>query len=260
MTSLSKLVADMASHKAIWLIAVVIILALAAWTSSLVFSPSAQSVAANTATPTKTPGVLSDAGDMGYVPRSWGLLPTATPVPTIVAAPPTPTPEPLIISDRSPDAPPLWVVELAKQRGLNPHGRYLVLDQNNQQMYVVEGGKLVRLLKITTGDPHYGWDTPAWFGVIGEYWGTFQGRGGVMADEGWWLFERGGNFLIHGLPYTLDRDGDKHYKGENELGASPASNGCIRLSPENAEWFTNWGPEGAPIIILPYTDPALAEG
>ena len=248
------------SHKAFWLIAVVIILALAAWTSSLFLSPSAQSVAARTATPTKTPALSTGAGDAAYAPPSLGLLPTATPVPTIITELLTPTPEPVIASERIADAPPLWVVELAQQRGLNPRGRYVVVDQDNQQMYVVDRGRLVRLLSITTGDPQYGWDTPAWFGLIGEYWGTFQGRGGVKADEGWWLFERGGNFLIHGLPYTLDRNGNKHYKGENELGASPASNGCIRLSPDDAEWFTGWEPEGAPIIILPYTDPALAEG
>ena len=75
-----------------------------------------------------------------------------------------------------------------------------------------------------------------------------------MADEGWWLFKRaGGNFLIHGLPYTLDTQGVKHYKGMDDLGASPASNGCIRLSPEDAHWFTQWNPAGKPIIILPYT-------
>ena len=74
----------------------------------------------------------------------------------------------------------------------------------------------------------------------------------MIADEGWWLFERGGNFLIHGLPYTLDASDQKEYKGWDDLGAAPASHGCIRLSPEDALWFSSWEPAGVPIIILPY--------
>ena len=260
MTSLARTLADLSSLKALWLVAIVIVLALAAWVSSLFFGASAQEVAMRTATPTKTPGVAPAAGTAGMTLLGQGLLPTATPPATAVSQTPTHTPEPVIASGHPVDAPPLWVVELAVRRGLNPNGRYLVVDQNNQQMHVVEDGRLVRLLEITTGDPDNGWDTPAWYGIVGDYWGTFQGRGGVMADEGWWLFERGGNFLIHGLPYTLDRNGEKRYKGEDDLGAAPASSGCIRLSPGNAEWFTNWGPAGVPIIILPYSDPALAEG
>jgi lipoprotein-anchoring transpeptidase ErfK/SrfK len=106
-------------------------------------------------------------------------------------------------------------------------------------------------LAVTTGVPSQGWDTPAWFGLVGEYWGSFQGAGGVMADEGWWLFRRGGNFLIHGLPYTLNAAGEKQYVGRDDLGAAPASHGCIRLDPEDARWFTDWQPQGKPIIILP---------
>jgi len=56
------------------------------------------------------------------------------------------------------------------------------------------------------------------------------------------------------LPYTLDADNQKLYKGRDDLGAAPASHGCIRLSPEDASWFTNWDPKGAPIIILPYPE------
>ena len=244
-----------ASQKSYWLVAAVVVLAVIAWTSSFVFDSSAKSVGLATATPTKTPGARSLRSDgVAFALPGKGALPTNTPVPTAIFAPAaTPTP------DQPPEpahenAPEPWVVELARTRGLNPHGRYIVVDQAHQQMHIVDDGELVRVLPVTTGDPEQGWHTPTWFGVIGEYWGTFAGVGGVMADEGWWLFERGGNYLIHGLPYTLDATGRKQYKGWDDLGAAPASHGCIRLSPEDARWFSGWGPEGAPIIILPYPE------
>jgi lipoprotein-anchoring transpeptidase ErfK/SrfK len=255
MLSNSSVRSVFASQKSYWLVAMVIALALFAWTFSLVFGSRVEGISLATATPTKTPGVYSLRTEgVAFALPSRGVLPTSTPIPTSVApAAVTPTPvQPPAPADEN--APEPWVVKLAQTRGLNPNGRYIVVDQAHQQMHIINDGDLVRVLNVTTGDPEQGWHTPTWFGVIGEYWGSFAGVGGVMADEGWWLFERGGNFLIHGLPYTLDALGRKQYKGWDDLGAAPASHGCIRLSPEDARWFTNWRPEGAPIIILPYPE------
>ncbi|RME81784.1 MAG: hypothetical protein D6775_12670 [Caldilineae bacterium] len=189
------------------------------------------------------------------------MLPTATPTPARRSTPDpgprnavTPVPTP------GPAEPAEWLKDLARARGLNPEGDYIIVDQDHQQMHLVRNGIEERVLKISTGDPARGWDTPAWFGVVGEYWGTFRGQGGVRADHGWWLFERGGNYLIHGLPYKLDAQGNKHYKGWDDLGETPASRGCIRLAPEDAAWFTEWEPEGVPIIILPYSAKARVQG
>ena len=253
MISNSAIRAIFASQKSYWLVAAVVVLALFAWTSSFVFGSSVKSVGFATATPTKTPGAYSlRAEGVAFALSSRGVLPTSTPVPTAVApaaVTPTPVQPPAPARENAPEP---WVVELAQTRGLNPDGRYIVVDQALQQMHVVNEGDLVRILDVTTGDPEQDWHTPAWFGVIGDYWGSFTGIGGVMADEGWWLFDRAGNYLIHGLPYTLDANGQKHYKGRDDLGAAPASHGCIRLSPEDARWFSTWEPQGAPIIILPY--------
>ena len=236
---------------------ILIILAVAtmAWLGSLLLTPAAASGPLATATPTKTPPPAAPNEPPAARPVAVSL-PTFTPVPTpIPPTPPTTTPTP------QPTNPPAdWIIALAQEYGINPQGRYIVVDQDNQQMHIVDNGELVRLLDITTGDPALGWDTPAWFGVVGEYWGTFQGLGGVKADEGWWLFKRGGNFLIHGLPYVLDDKGQKVYKGADDLGATPASRGCIRLAPDDARWFSAWQPQGVPIIILPYTDPAEIPG
>jgi hypothetical protein len=46
--------------------------------------------------------------------------------------------------------------------------------------------------------------------------------------------------------------GAKEYQGLDELGLFPASRGCIRLDPQDASWFTTWGPSGVSIVILPW--------
>jgi lipoprotein-anchoring transpeptidase ErfK/SrfK len=102
---------------------------------------------------------------------------------------------------------------------------------------------------VSTGDEARGYRTPPWYGLIGEYAGTFQSFG-VYADEGWYLFEDGGKILIHGAPYKLI-DGQKVYEDMDALGVYPASHGCIRLAPEDAVWLTAWDPQGVPLVILP---------
>jgi len=239
-----------------WLLIPIVILALIGWLTGLT-TLGAQSGNA-TPTPTKTPTPAGEGWhDAGFVLKA-APLPTLTPPPT-----PTPTATPAAVATASPPAPevPLWAQAAARAEGLDLAGSYIVVDQNNQQMAVMLGGRLLRLLHVTTGDPRYGWETPAWSGVVGPYWGTFQGRGGVWADDGWWLFAGpGGNFLIHSLPYLLGPDGSKRYQGADALGVMPASNGCIRLAPEDAAWFTALDPEGMPIIILPYTGLHGAQG
>ena len=173
--------------------------------------------------------------------------PPPTPVPTPVTSPtPRPTATP------TPPSPPPFVVRAAREHGIDTRGRYIVVDQAHQRMYIVEGNALVRVLPVSTGDPQRGFFTPAWVGRVGVYWGTFSAHG-VYADHAWHLFRApGGNILIHGLPYTLDARGRKIYQDADALGKTPASRGCIRLRPDDAAWFTRWGPAGVPIVILPH--------
>ncbi len=224
--------------------------AMLVWGVSLFSNGDALAISA-TATPTKTPATgWSPSGEKtGGIDLSGGVLPTLTPTPARAATPAPQAPPQAPASD----ADSARAAAIARKYGLNPAGDYIIVDQDAQEMQVVAAGAVARKLAVTTGDPEQGWETPAWFGVVGDYWGTFQGAGGVMADDGWWLFKRGGNFLIHGLPYTLDAAGEKRYFGMDDLGAAPASHGCIRLHPEDARWFTRWNPGGKPIIILPFS-------
>jgi lipoprotein-anchoring transpeptidase ErfK/SrfK len=194
--------------------------------------PTVTDTVVNTATPTLTPSVTPQ--------------PTNTPTPEAPTATSTPsrTPTPTL-------APSL--VAVAREYRFDINGDFIIINQDAQRMYVVRQGQLLREIPISTGDPDQGYETPAWSGVVGAYWGTFLGVGNVYADNGWWLFKApGGNILIHGLPYVV-KDGHKVYKDAEYIGIYPASSGCIRLLVEDIEWFTALQPEGMPIVILPYT-------
>jgi len=202
-----------------------------------------------TPTPTKTPAPPTSTPTP--MRRADVRVPTPTPSPTAV-----PTP----VADATSEAqakelptPPPEVVAVAKEHGIDVSGRYIIIDQDNQRMYVVSGPVLEKEMPISSGDPERHLFTPAWVGRVGVYWGTFSARG-VSADNAWHLFKApGGNILIHGLPYTVDASGRKIYQDMDKLGVSPASRGCIRILPTDAVWFSEWGPQGVPIVVLPYT-------
>jgi len=114
-------------------------------------------------------------------------------------------------------------------------------------MFVYQDGELIRVIPISTGKARQDSYTPAWEGRIGHYVGTFTSFG-TTQDEGWYLFMAEGGILIHGAPYLVE-GGVKVYQELDALGAYPASHGCIRISPEDARWFTAWGPQGAYCVI-----------
>ena len=162
---------------------------------------------------------------------------TTTPSPTATAtvqpsATPTPSPSPTITS-----APVT--------------SRALFVDQDAQVMHVYENGVEVKALPCSTGTGQPGEVTPAWTGRVGRYVGTFYAFD-TYADHAWFLFRSAGNILIHSAPYVW-KDGRKVYQDLDALGLRPASHGCIRLRPEDAEWLTRWNPQGVPIAIAPRT-------
>jgi lipoprotein-anchoring transpeptidase ErfK/SrfK len=202
-------------------------------------------------TPTTTPTALQE-------------LPTRTPTPTptamvqVVAASAMEVPSPPTSTPRPPLAEAL--VAVAKQEGIDPSGSFVVIDQNHQRMHVVEEGFEVRTLPVSTGDPDNHFRTPAWTGTVGEYWGSFSARG-VWGDNAWYLFtlEGGGTILIHSAPYVVE-GGQKVYQELDAVGLYPASRGCIRLLPDDAQWFSDWRPQGVPVVILPWDGGTAREG
>jgi len=186
--------------------------------------------------PTPTATLTSTLTPSDTPTRTRQPSPTATPTATLSPTPSaTPTVTPFPFNTR-PDL-----------------ERYVYVDQLAQHMYVFERGELVRDIPCSTGLPEEATYTPAWSGKIGYYVGTFFAFD-VYADDAWYLFDHDGGILIHSLPYTL-KNGYKFYQDRDALGVRPASHGCIRIAPEEAKWFTSWGPEGVPITI---SDPHLA--
>ncbi len=217
----------------------------AAWGATWRSSWGAALQARLTATPTRTPRPVVPA------PRREPSGPTLiipTPVPS-----PTPAPPP----QYTPAAVELtpYLAAIVAQYGMDPARRFIVVDPNLQRMTIWEPSRPIRELPISTGDETRGYRTPAWYGLVGKYWGTFHAFG-TYADEGWYLYEDPtGTILIHSAPYRLI-NGEKHYEDLDALGNYPASHGCIRLSPADATWFTAWQPQGTPLVILPKKDGA----
>jgi lipoprotein-anchoring transpeptidase ErfK/SrfK len=196
-----------------------------------------------TATPTRTPRPVT------LTPRRGSGEPaivafTATPIPTAVATatPAPPRPTSVMLSP--------YLGKIVTEYGMDPSRRFIVVDPNTQRMTIWEPGKAARELLISTGDEDQGYRTPAWYGLVGKEWGTFHAFG-TYADEGWYLYDDPtGSILIHSAPYELV-DGNKVYEDLDALGNYPASHGCIRLTPDDARWFTAWKPQGVPLVILP---------
>jgi len=201
-----------------------------------------------TATPTRTPRPSLAVATVTVVKP---VIVAFTPTPlataaTLVAPSVAVTPQPM----------PADLTQIVARYGMDPSRRFIVVDVANQMMRIWDpaagpamDGKTLKELPVSTGDTERGYRTPPWYGLVGDYWGTFSASG-VYADEGWYLFEDAGDILIHGAPYKLVA-GRKVYEDMDALGAYPASHGCIRLSPEDARWFTAWGPQGVPLVILP---------
>lgn len=192
-------------------------------------------------------GCSLDPGNPGNSPTSpvqptATVVPSPTPSPTITA---TLTPLPSLTPTITPTPSPTPGPETQFKR-------FILIHQDAQTMYVYEDGVKIRTIPISTGNPNDKTTmTPAWEGEVGKYVGTFFSFG-TWADEAWYLFDHYGAVLIHGAPY-LEENGEKVYQDLDALGVRPVSHGCVRLPPEEARWFSEWGPQGAHVIILPLT-------
>ena len=130
----------------------------------------------------------------------------------------------------------------------------MVVNQDEQVMHVYEDGMKVRTILISSGRPVANAFTPAWKGKVGRYWGggPFLNTD-LFSDYMWYLFPGArGSILIHSLPYTWDGD-LKVYDRPDALGVEPASHGCVRISPEDAQWLKSWDPIGVSIEITPWS-------
>ena len=195
----------------------------------LLGSPTATSTAALVRRPPLTPAAYVTIPSV----HGSGVVASSTPTQTALPSPTrTPTPTRFPFDPRA-DLP-----------------RYLYVDQETQQLLVFEQGHLVRDIPCSTGLPDSDKYTPAWTGEVGEHWGTFYAFD-VYADEAWYLYKSAGSILVHSLPYIY-HNGYKVYLEREALGVRPASHGCVRIAPEDAQWLTDWNPQG---VLMTITDP-----
>jgi lipoprotein-anchoring transpeptidase ErfK/SrfK len=221
-----------------------------------------QRLAANTAIiDGPTDGIATTTSSLALVPTTSSdsafLTPTEAATPTVSpSATPTrqlpPTPSPTATSTPQPTATPS--PGHAATPTIPKRGRFLLVNQDEQMMHVYENGAEIRAIPASTGRPVTNAFTPAWRGDVGRYWGSgpFLNTN-LWSDHMWYLFPGPqGSILIHSVPYT--RDGDvKIYDRLDALGVEPASHGCVRISPQDAQWLEAWDPVGVPIEITPWS-------
>jgi len=195
-----------------------------------------------------------------FDPENLGNSPIPSVQPTATAsAEPSPEPSPTWTATATPLPSPTPTMTLTPTPSPTPtpglealFKRFILINQDTQTMYVYENGVKIRTIPVSTGNPDDKTTmTPAWEGEVGKYVGTFFSFG-TWADDAWYLFDHYGAILIHGAPYVKE-NGEKVYQDLDALGVRPVSHGCIRLPPEEAKWFSDWGPEGVHIVILPLT-------
>lgn len=224
------------------LISIILLTLLAFW--SVNGAAEATSLETPTAGTGNTPVATSTPAGLEATQRpTFTATPTMTATAThtpVATSTPRPTPTPTQPPPPAPTAPPTPSAAIQTNKAI-------FIDQATQMMYVYEDDVLIRTMAVSTGIPADGTYTPAWQGHVGHYVGTFSSFG-TTQDEGWYLFQSDGGILIHGNPYNIV-DGVKVYVELEALGHYPASHGCIRLSPEDAVWFTQWNPQGAYCVI-----------
>ncbi len=198
---------------------------------------------------TDTPSAVSDSGQQPVLPPTPTATRRAAPSPTATTVV---TREPMATDLVLPTPTPFVPASL----GLTPPPteRFVLVDQDDQVMIVYEDGIRIRTIPVSTGAPVANAFTPPWSGRIGPFWGKAAFRGtNLWADYIWYLFPgTEGSILIHSVPYTRNGD-EKVYDRLDALGVEPASRGCIRISPEDAEWLARWGPVGVPIEITAWS-------
>jgi lipoprotein-anchoring transpeptidase ErfK/SrfK len=209
------------------------------------FPPGPTRTPKPTFTPVREPATVAPT----VVPNLIVSADTPTPTPT---SSPSPTATGAVVSAMEPTHTPTPITYSSPAAGRVPRtGRAILIDQDQQQMYIFEDGIEVRAIPCSTGDPsNHG--TKPWEGVVGKYVGTFESYG-TLSDYAWYLFTDLGSILIHGAPYVVDEHGGRQYQDLDALGQRPTSHGCIRIHPDEARWFTFWGPHGVPVIITEWT-------
>jgi lipoprotein-anchoring transpeptidase ErfK/SrfK len=125
---------------------------------------------------------------------------------------------------------------------------YLEVVKSQQRLYRFEEGKLTKTYIVSTG---LTWETPA-----GEYKVLGKQKMAISYFGNWYmpnylpigLIYNQYRFGFHSIPYHLDAAGNVYSRDINTMG-SPATGGCIQLTPEDSEELYEWASVGTPVYI-----------
>ncbi len=128
------------------------------------------------------------------------------------------------------------------------HDVYLEVIKSQQRLYRFEHGKLVKTYIVSTG---LTWETPP-----GEY--SIQGKQKITISYtgNWYMpdylpigtINGSYRFGFHAIPYHMDGNGNIFSRDPNTMG-SPATGGCIQLTPEEATELFEWAWVGIPVYV-----------
>jgi hypothetical protein len=128
------------------------------------------------------------------------------------------------------------------------HDVYLEIVKSQQRLYRFEKGELVKTYIISTG---LTWETPSGeFKVLGKQKMTISYFGNWYMPDYLPIGLINGQykFGFHAIPYHMDGRGNIYSRDPNTMG-SPATGGCIQLTPEEATELFEWAEISTPVYI-----------
>ncbi|MCG2796527.1 MAG: L,D-transpeptidase family protein [Actinomycetia bacterium] len=123
------------------------------------------------------------------------------------------------------------------------YAKRIVLSSYDQKAYFLENEVCVKSHLISTGTSAYPTPHGVFSVLYHEYLVISERYGGAYCY--WWM----GFYTdtgMHALPYNPSTG---THTGANQLG-QPASHGCVRQSPADAEWAYKWAPDGTRIDVI----------
>lgn len=127
------------------------------------------------------------------------------------------------------------------------HDVYLEVIKSQQRLYRFENGELTKTYIVSTG---LTWETPP-----GEYQIQDKQAMTISYFNDWYMPHYlpigtvyGYRFGFHAIPYHVDGYGNVYSRDRNTMG-SPATGGCIQLTPEDAKELFDWAWVGIPVYV-----------
>ncbi|MFT8395812.1 L,D-transpeptidase [Propionibacterium sp.] len=128
--------------------------------------------------------------------------------------------------------------DLSKVPDLHIH-----VSLEDQRVYVMSGSKVIYTMICSSG---VGDDTPTGDYQVQNRGTTFYNGSEGMGANYWVSWKDWGVFLFHSVP--IDQNG-QYIESEAQKLGNKASNGCVRLTVDDAKWFYEQLPENTPVHV-----------